>query len=697
MAEPRALTTLVDWLDDLTVRFLLNLPASELSSMPRLCFQVEEAQWFYEDFVRPAVAALGAPPLPHLTLKQFCLLLFQHCPLLSGFTDAQHLAAYEEFLAYKVRVPVRGAILLDQSMEKVVLVRGWKKNASWSFPRGKINKDEKDLDCAIREAWEETGFDLRAEGLVSHTDNEMGFIDITMREQHMRLFVFRNVPDSARFEPQTRKEIGKIQWYNIRDLPGFKRNNKQREDEISSNKFYMVAPFLGPLKRWINLQRKNGAKVGSNENHERAATAGHAMQPVLNDDNNGEMSDAVAPVFTEQQSEELKRLLSLNSSNTRPTPPANQTPDLLALRRGGGQTNGAIPSARTERELPMHRQSSHPEQNGQPQTSMQWQGPLSHPHLPYPVMTAGHTGLRLPSQSSSFPSSSGRTWSRTPNTAMPSRMPYHSSVSAEKASQEGQRISTGLRQPSSNHYAGFAQSEQRPSLHVAHGSQSMAGNGSVVPLASQIPLPRVDAHSMKLLHAFKSGSEPEAPHPAHNSTGLAQATEKTHHQAALLDLFRQQPSPATPASTRPGLDTVAPVMEQKKVKLNEITRTLPSYPMSKSPSARQMAPQPRLQDPQSSLLDIFHSKSKRIGGTPPIRSPAMPISPFRLGTPARAAFHSERGTKSSRTRDTGASNERARPVNSQENAHTNATTPADAKNFLVGYLNGIVSQEGSRS
>ncbi|KAK3100838.1 mRNA-decapping enzyme subunit 2, partial [Teratosphaeriaceae sp. CCFEE 6253] len=122
MASTTAQMTLPDWLDDLTVRFLLNLPASELSSVPRLCFQVEEAQWFYEDFIRP-----GNPALPSLPLRQFCLQLFQHTPLLSGFTDAQHIAAYEEFLAYKVRVPVRGAILLSADMERCVLVKGWKK------------------------------------------------------------------------------------------------------------------------------------------------------------------------------------------------------------------------------------------------------------------------------------------------------------------------------------------------------------------------------------------------------------------------------------------------------------------------------------------------------------------------------------------------------------------------------------------
>ncbi|KAF2767634.1 DCP2-domain-containing protein, partial [Teratosphaeria nubilosa] len=247
--------SLLDWLDDLTVRFLLNLPASELESVPRLCFQVEEAQWFYEDFIRPAAAAAGNP-LPSLQLRPFCLQLFQHCPLLSGFTDAQHIAAYEEFLAYKVRVPVRGAILLDQSMDKVLLVKGWKKGASWSFPRGKINKDEKDLDCAIREVYEETGYDIRQAGLVAPEDEDkVRYIDVTMREQHMRLFIFRGVPLDTHFEPVARKEISKIDWYNIKDLPGFKKQ-KYGNDTQQANKFYMVAPFLGQMKKWINEQRR---------------------------------------------------------------------------------------------------------------------------------------------------------------------------------------------------------------------------------------------------------------------------------------------------------------------------------------------------------------------------------------------------------------------------------------------------------
>ena len=192
---------LEDWLDDLCVRFIINLPQEELESVERICFQVEEAQWFYEDFIRPLDASL-----PSMSLRTFCLRIFQHCPLLSSFSQYHHATAFSEFLNYKTRVPVRGAIMLNDAMDHVVLVKGWKKNANWSFPRGKINKDEPDLDCAIREVYEETGFDLSTSGLAMDEENTKS-IEITLREQNMRLYVFPGVPMDTMFEPRTRKEI----------------------------------------------------------------------------------------------------------------------------------------------------------------------------------------------------------------------------------------------------------------------------------------------------------------------------------------------------------------------------------------------------------------------------------------------------------------------------------------------------------
>jgi mRNA-decapping enzyme subunit 2 len=260
------LTGLSLGLDDLCVRFIINLPEEDLSSVARICFQVEEAQWFYEDFIRPL-----DPSLPSMSLRSFCLRIFQHCPLLSAFSADNHMRAFEEFLLYKTRVPVRGAIMLNKAMDSVVLVKGWKKGANWSFPRGKINKDEDDLDCAVREVYEETGYDIREAGLVS-ADEDVKYIEITMREQHMRLYVFRDVPMETHFEPRTRKEISKIQWYRLSELPAFRKKGQQQtqdgiEAAVNANKFYMVAPFLVPLKKWVVEQKKKDAQRALSNQH----------------------------------------------------------------------------------------------------------------------------------------------------------------------------------------------------------------------------------------------------------------------------------------------------------------------------------------------------------------------------------------------------------------------------------------------
>ena len=194
-------------MDDLCVRFIVNLPIEELAEAERTCFQIEEAQWFYEDFIRP----LDPDILPALNLRNFYMLICQYCPILCDYPAEQHAEAFERFLEYKTRVPVRGAIMLNDAMDAVVLVKGWKKNANWSFPRGKINKEEPDLTCAVREVYEETGYDLEAAGLVGDGENVKS-IEVAMREQSLKLFVFRGVPMDTHFEPRTRKEISKIQW-----------------------------------------------------------------------------------------------------------------------------------------------------------------------------------------------------------------------------------------------------------------------------------------------------------------------------------------------------------------------------------------------------------------------------------------------------------------------------------------------------
>lgn len=152
--------------------------------------------------------------------------------------------------------------MLNQDMDQVVLVKGWKRSATWSFPRGKINKDEPDLDCAVREVYEETGHDLTEASRIA--DNQ-DFVETTIRAQHIKLYIFPGVPMNTRFEPRTRKEISEIEWCKLSELPAMKRQERKQEGRgedlaINAKRFYMVAPFMAELKRWIAKQ-KNVEKV----------------------------------------------------------------------------------------------------------------------------------------------------------------------------------------------------------------------------------------------------------------------------------------------------------------------------------------------------------------------------------------------------------------------------------------------------
>lgn len=153
--------------------------------MERICFQVELAHWFYEDFHRAKDSTLPKMSMEEFTqvsilpacaflLFQFAFRLiffdsllcatllsavFEHCPVLMPYRHEVD-DILTRWKSYKTQVPVYGAIMLNPALDKCILVKGWTSKSSWGFPKGKINKDEPEMDCAIREVFEETGFDL---------------------------------------------------------------------------------------------------------------------------------------------------------------------------------------------------------------------------------------------------------------------------------------------------------------------------------------------------------------------------------------------------------------------------------------------------------------------------------------------------------------------------------------------------------
>lgn len=632
MENPQRLT-LADWLDDLCVRFVMNNPGEELELVERICFQIEEAHWYYEDFVREV-----DPSLRSMSLREFSDQIFKHCPLLHNFNEEHRTAAFDEFLAYKVRVPVRGAILLDEEMENVVLVKGWKKNANWSFPRGKILKDEDDLDCAIREVYEETGYDIKAAGLI-RPDEKPFAIHMDMREQNMMLYAFRGVPRDTSFVPRTRKEISKVEWFAISELPTAKRNKQQGNGgkAVRDNKYYMVAPFMKPLKAWIASQKSLDKQrslseqyssvpvppqVQEIESSEQNVTPAHpgkldanladhqtnlSFHNLIANLGRQRTSDSLPEVSLQSNSiadpaSELKRLLSVNavqpSTATAPGPVEAPAPvpdhargsnKLLAMLRGNG-TAAPSPPPRTPFEqlisppdLPLsphyqHARPSHldsmPPPPAFPIYHQQSPNPRGAQHAPFPL--SNQNGSRIPG----------------PHQMMPPTQATHRGPPFHLVGGPGLQQAFNQYAPRPYQRTGDPQFA-RPSAFPASGPR--------VPSASQ--LPKLSAHSLALLNTFKN-TEKDAPAPV----------KVPDVSNVPVDSVSSPPSGAE--------QYIAPP---------------PPAPFGvPSPITQQAAPKPRNAH-QNNLLDLFRSPSVTNATPPPITHTNPAPEPVELSaqpTPA---------------------------------------------------------------
>ena len=276
---PSSKPSLDDVLDDLAARFILNLPESEFESFERLFFTIEEAHWFYLDFYRDRDKTL-----PSLGLYEFASRLFRRVPFLHPYVN--HLdRLFADFRAYKRAVPTAGVAILNETLDKVLLVCGWRRN-SWGFPKGKLAKDEDHAAAAVREALEETGFD------VSAYIRRDAYADAVMSEAACRIFAAPGVPERTAFCPQARKEISAVEWHSVAELARvYKRTAADTETKSEGRRVFGVRPYIRWLLRFIKAQREPKARVtGSVETSsskvprpqaEAAARTSTVTEPVL--------------------------------------------------------------------------------------------------------------------------------------------------------------------------------------------------------------------------------------------------------------------------------------------------------------------------------------------------------------------------------------------------------------------------------
>ncbi|NXC39966.1 DCP2 hydrolase, partial [Penelope pileata] len=276
-------------------RFILHIPSEERDNAIRVCFQIELAHWFYLDFYMQ-----NTPGLPQCGIRDFAkadilfvvVVVFYHCPfLLPQGEDVQKVL--DEWKEYKMGVPTYGAIILDETLENVLLVQGYLAKSGWGFPKGKVNKEEAPHDCAAREVFEETGFDIK-----DYICKEE-YIELRINDQLARLYIIPGVPKNTKFNPKTRREIRNIEWFSIDKLPCH-RNDMTPKSKLglAPNKFFMAIPFIRPLREWIS--RRNGdssdsdnrfsptGSTPSKPNMEKARSKLRSSHQALTDGSSGE-------------------------------------------------------------------------------------------------------------------------------------------------------------------------------------------------------------------------------------------------------------------------------------------------------------------------------------------------------------------------------------------------------------------------
>lgn len=349
----------------------------------------------------------------------------------------------------------------------------------------------------------------------------------------------------------------KIDWYRLSDLPTFKKN----KNDVNSNKFYMVAPFLGPLKKWINAQRM----LDSEHLHSGIPSITHdgLSDAALDEPLAAPAPVDVLPLGSADPAAELRRLLSVGTV-TQPVPDVASRPaepkanTLLAmLRKNPMGTLAPSRAADPVPVTPMEQITGYPEEPSSPR----YHRPTESPHI-----------RRQPPPAFPFPSPnvSYGEQERPGFDPVAPFMAANGIRSSSTQAPQGLPSSVPLQWPENVQHRSMQQQPLPASFNTfpPSGVQLPLSHGPVAPKASQLPPPRLTNHTMDLLNAFRGGHNdfktPDTAPPSLQSPLEFPGQSRNAHQNSLLDLFRS-PAQAPAAPSMQGLQAVLPKQQAESV------------------------------------------------------------------------------------------------------------------------------------
>lgn len=414
---------------------------------------------------------------------------------------------------------------------------------------------------------------------------------------------------------------------------------------LRDNSFYMVAPFLGPLKGWIKLQRKQDRQRGQGGSHlvpppvggitdtegleadlgETTADEGAIPDRNTEDANFAALvanlgrghrsSDTLPEVSMQSQLQsaadpaaELKRLLSVGGLASQiqpveaPQPAQNSSGNaLLAMLHGNNAPNnqqGHLPRTPFEQILPPHLQppqSPHGQHHPRPPH-------LEHMQPPPPFPLHQQTGMPFHGPHFSHPQQHPNAYPPQQH-HFPPQPPRH--FQEPVFSSHAPNIQQPPNAPAPYQRTGDPQfAQQSPQFPGAHGP--------AIPPASNLPPPKLTAHTLGLLNAFKINEKPAISSPV-VQTQHTQSSEAT-------PIARQAP----PLPHHP-----EPLVSPPSVHTHIHAPSPPAF-QSPPPVANFQPVQPKPRNAhQDNLLSLFRSPSLA-SATPDLPKSPAPEQPVEL-------------------------------------------------------------------
>lgn len=158
------------------------------------------------------------PIFHNLQFEKFAYQLLHYID--DDITEEKVKKMNQKFQEYKHKVTVCGAILYNQDQTKVLLISSSNTEDHWTFPKGKINQGETEVDCAVREVWEEIGF------RINDMIDPSYYCDYNRSGKLTKLFIIRGVKENYNFITKSIGEVARIQWFDIHTIkkdPSFKK------------------------------------------------------------------------------------------------------------------------------------------------------------------------------------------------------------------------------------------------------------------------------------------------------------------------------------------------------------------------------------------------------------------------------------------------------------------------------------------